>query len=161
MSSPSPALSAVGSPAAPAPTQRLVSLDALRGFDLCRSLDAPFARAVFMMFLVAEVHPFADGNGRVARVMMNAELVSGGEERIVLPTVYRNNYLAALKALSQSGSTEPLLRVMDFAQKWTASVPWGNLEETHGVLERCNAFADPGQADDTGIRLRIPEVGTP
>ena len=34
-----------------------------------------------MMFLVAEVHPFADGNGRVARVMMNAELIAGGQQR--------------------------------------------------------------------------------
>jgi len=28
-----------------------------------------------MMFLVSEVHPFLDGNGRIARVMMNAELI--------------------------------------------------------------------------------------
>ncbi len=32
-----------------------------KGFELYQSLDAPFHRAVFMMFLVAEVHPFADG----------------------------------------------------------------------------------------------------
>lgn len=128
-----------------------------RGFDLYRNLDAPLTRAVFMMFLVAEVHPFADGNGRVARVMMNADLVTAGEERIVLPTVYRNNYLAALKALSQAASTEPLLRVMDFAQRWTASIPWGNFEATRRVLDRCNAFAEPTRADDTGIRLRLPD----
>ena len=73
-----------------------------QGFALYRSLEGPFARAVFMMFLISEVHPFADGNGRVARVMMNAELIGAGEERIVIPTVYRNNYLSALKALSQT-----------------------------------------------------------
>jgi Fic family protein len=49
-----------------------------------------------MMFLVAEVHPFADGNGRVARIMMNAELVAARESRIIVPTVFRNNYLMAL-----------------------------------------------------------------
>jgi hypothetical protein len=49
------------------------------GFKIYRSLATPFQRAVFMMFLVAEVHPFADGNGRVARIMMNAELVAAGE----------------------------------------------------------------------------------
>ena len=43
------------------------------GFALYRSLESPFERAVYMMFLVSEVHPFADGNGRIARVMMNAE----------------------------------------------------------------------------------------
>lgn len=30
---------------------------------------------------VSEVHPFADGNGRTARIMMNAELIAAGQER--------------------------------------------------------------------------------
>jgi Fic/DOC family len=32
------------------------------------SLPVSFARAAFAMFLVSEVHPFADGNGRMARL---------------------------------------------------------------------------------------------
>ena len=69
------------------------------------------------MFVVTELHPFADANGRVARVMMNAELVAAGENRVIVPTVYRNNYLIALKALSQNGITGALVRTMDFAQR--------------------------------------------
>jgi hypothetical protein len=126
-----------------------------QGFDFYRNLDAPFSRAVFMMFMVSEVHPFADGNGRVARIMMNAELVAADEERIIIPTVYRNNYLAPLKALSHNGKTEPLLRVLDYAQKWTTSIPWGDFEETRRILGECNAFVEPGFADDTGLRLRL------
>ena len=30
--------------------------------------------------------------------MMNAELVAADDQRIIIPIVYRNNYLAALKA---------------------------------------------------------------
>ncbi|WP_225308892.1 Fic family protein [Hypericibacter adhaerens] len=127
-----------------------------QGFDLCRSLEAPFHRAVFMMALVAEVHPFADGNGRTARIMMNAELVAAGEERIVIPTVYRANYLSALKALSQSGLTEPLIRMLDYAQRWTAAIGWRGLDETRRELEACNAFLDSGQAEAEGKRLRMP-----
>ena len=74
-----------------------------QGFAFRQSLDTPFQRAVFVMFLVAEVHPFVDGNGRTARVMMNAELVAAGEQRIIVPTVFHANYIAALKALSQGG----------------------------------------------------------
>ena len=114
-----------------------------------------------MMFLVAEVHPFADGNGRAARIMMNAELVAAGEERIVIPTVYRANYLSALKALSQSGQPEPLIRMLDFAQKWTAAVEWGTLDATRRELDACNAFLDPNVADEEGRRLRMPEGGRP
>jgi Fic family protein len=109
-----------------------------------------------MMFLIAEVHPFADGNGRTARIMMNAELIAAGEERIVIPTVYRLNYLSALKALSQTGHPEALIRTLDYAQRWTGSVQWRALSETQRDLENCNAFIDPGRAEEEGLRLRMP-----
>ena len=128
-----------------------------QGFDLYRSLDAGFQRAVFMTFLVSEVHPFTDGNGRTARIMMNAELVAAGEERIVVPTVFRANYLSALKALSLTARPEPLIRVLDFAQRWTAAIDWRSIPETVHELDACNAFLDPAIAEDEGRRLRMPE----
>lgn len=127
-----------------------------KGFELCRSLESAFQRAVLMMFLIAEVHPFVDGNGRTARVMMNAELVAAGEERIVIPTIYRSHYLTALKATTQSGRTEPLIRMLDFAQKWTAAIDWRTVAETRPGLDACNAFLDPSEADEQGKRLRMP-----
>jgi hypothetical protein len=128
-----------------------------RGFELATSLEAPLARAIYMMFLISEVHPFADGNGRVARVMMNAELVAGGEERVIIPTIFRSNYLSGLKALSLNQHTKPMIRTLDFAQKWVAAIPWGELYSTQTVLDQCNAFMDPATADDEGVRLRLPE----
>ena len=127
-----------------------------QGFHLYRSLETPFQRAAFMMFLIAEVHPFADGNGRVARIMMNAELAAAGEERIIVPTVYRANYLSALKALSRAGRPEPLIRMLDHAQRWTAAVEWRSLEETRHELDDCNAFDDPNVAEVEGRRLQMP-----
>jgi len=134
----------------------LVAGTLAQGFDLCRSLESPFQRAVFMKFLVSEVHPFSDGNGRTARIMMNVELAAAGEERIIVPTVYRANYLSALKALSQSGRPEPLIRVLDYAQRWTAAIDWRSLDATTSELDRCNAFLDPIVAEDEGKRLRMP-----
>ena len=78
------------------------------------------------------------------------------EERIIIPTVYRANYLAALKALSQTGVSEPLIRTLDFAQKWMAAVAWGELEATRRELETCRSFLDPLEAEDQGLRLRMP-----
>lgn len=126
-----------------------------QGFDLYRGLETPFARAVYMMFLISEVHPFADGNGRIARIMMNAELVAETEERLVIPTIFRSNYLSALKALSNVGNPRPLVRTLDFAQRWVAALPWTTLAETESALRETNAFMDPGVADDAGIRLQI------
>ncbi len=127
-----------------------------KGFEVYRGLTSPLHRAIFMMFLVAEVHPFADGNGRVARIMMNAELVAAAENRIIVPTVYRNNYLMALKALSQNGITGALVRTMDFAQRYTAAVDFAELEGARLILDRTHAFVDPNEADTAGIRLTMP-----
>ena len=134
----------------------LVAGTLAQGFALYRSLESPFERAVYMMFLVSEVHPFADGNGRIARVMMNGELAAGGEERIILPTVFRGNYLAALRALSRTGRPGPLVGVLDYAQRWTRAVAWTSLDETRRELEACNAFLDSAEAEAEGRRLRMP-----
>ena len=127
-----------------------------RGFDLYDALDTAFARAVFIHFLVTEVHPFADGNGRVARIMMNAELIAANEERIVIPTVYRPDYVAAQRALSVHGEATPVVRMLDFAQSWTLAINWTTVVETEERLQRTNAFLTEQQADTAATRLRIP-----
>ena len=112
-----------------------------------------------MHFLVSEIHPFTDGNGRIARIMMNAELAAGGEERIIIPTVYRGNYLAAQRALTHNGAPEPLIRTLDYAQRWTAAVDWRTVEATARDLEACNAFLESESAEQEGRRLRLPGRG--
>lgn len=127
-----------------------------QGFALYRSLETAFDRAAFLLFLIGEVHPFADGNGRLARIMMNAELVSRDEERIVIPTVFRGDYLAAMRALTHNGVTEPLVRMLDYAQRWTAAIDWRSVEITGQELASCNAFLDSDSAEREGLRLRLP-----
>jgi Fic family protein len=100
-----------------------------------------------MMFLVAEVHPFVDGNGRCGRLMMNAELIAAGQARIIIPTIFRNNYLSALKALTHNGQAEPLIRTLDFAQKYTSRIDWSNYKRAHKMLTKTHAFDDLHQAD--------------
>ncbi|HZK93079.1 MAG TPA: Fic family protein [Prolixibacteraceae bacterium] len=48
-------------------------------FKYYLALKEPMARALFMMFLISEVHPFLDRNGRISRIMMNAELFRGDQ----------------------------------------------------------------------------------
>lgn len=127
-----------------------------QGFALYRSLETAFERAAFLLFLIGEVHPFSDGNGRLARIMMNAELVRDDEERVVIPTVFRGDYLAAMRALTHNGVTEPLIRMLDYAQRWTAAVDWRTVEWTARQLASCNAFLDSDSAEREGLRLRLP-----
>jgi Fic family protein len=126
------------------------------GFDEGKTLISPFARAVFMMFLVSEVHPFVDGNGRVARLMMNSELVRAGEVRIVIPTVYRLTYLAGLKAATHTANDSALVAILSFARRWTARINFTDRATAEADLERTNALRDAREAEDAGIRLTLP-----
>lgn len=130
-----------------------------KGFEIYQSLEVPFNRAIFMMFLISEVHPFTDGNGRAARIMMNAEFVAAGEQKIIVPTVFRNNYLSSLKALTHNDLTEPLIRTLDFAQRYTRSLNWDDFDEARRQLTETNAFLDPNEAEEMGKRLTLYQEG--
>ena len=115
----------------------------------------PFARAVYMMAFVSEVHPFADGNGRIARLMMNSELSHRSLVRIVIPTVYRNNYLAALRATSNGADFTTLAAVLEFAHRWTARIDFSARETAESQLEATNALMDSTIAERNGQRLTL------
>lgn len=126
------------------------------GFDLAGILTSPFARAVYLMFLITEVHPFADGNGRVARIMMNAELVAAGEVRLIVPTVYRTNYLMALKGATHNRHFRGLLAMLAYVRRYTARIDFSNRRTAEADLDRTHALRDPGEAEAAGIRLLLP-----
>ena len=123
-----------------------------QGFGMYQGLDDPFARALFVMFLVAEVHPFDDGNGRLARVMMNAELLAAGRTRILIPSVYRGEYVGSLKRLTNYGDPSAFLRVMGYAQEFVSRIDFSDLEAARRALSACDAFHNP--AED--VKLRMP-----
>ena len=129
-----------------------------RGFELVPSVPAGFRRALFMMMVVAEVHPFTDGNGRAARVMMNAELSATDAARIVIPSVYRDEHISGLRRTSVSAGADvsALVRVMSFAWRWTAAMPWEDHAATEGQMEATNALRDPDHAPMDGFRLELP-----
>jgi len=73
-----------------------------------------------MMFLVADVHPFADGNGRIARIMMNAELASAGLSTMIIPNVYREDTLLALRSLTRRHRPAALVDMCLRAQRFSS-----------------------------------------
>ncbi len=117
-----------------------------KGFEIYRALSNPFKRAAYMLFLVSEVHPFMDGNGRIARIMMNAELVAAGQARIMIPTVFREDYLGALRKLTRRSQAEAYIRMLDRAADFSLTVQGEDMERMQQYLENCNAFMEPAEA---------------
>ncbi|MEB0060145.1 Fic family protein [Variovorax sp. LG9.2] len=107
---------------------------------LMHDVDAGLARALLAMFIVSEVHPFNDGNGRLARLVMNSELSAAGEARIIVPSLYREQYLDCLRELTRSARTEPYIDAMTNIQRWTAAFSFEDLDATIDLMKRCNAF---------------------
>jgi len=115
-------------------------------FKYYLALKEPMARALFMMFLISEVHPFLDGNGRISRIMMNAELFMGDQSRIIVPTVYREDYLLALRKLSRAKKPDTYIRVMEKLHMFSDNLYGNDFSDLNNYLIKCNAFEDPQHA---------------
>jgi Fic family protein len=114
----------------------------IRGFDYYRALKDPFAKAAYMMFLISEVHPFNDGNGRIARVMMNAELVKAGQSKVIIPNVFRIDYLGALRKLTRQGEPDVYIRMLHRARQFSAALKGEDTAVIQQVLTESNAFSE-------------------
>ena len=124
---------------------KLVRGTLIRGFEYYKALTTAFTRAAYMMFLVSEVHPFEDGNGRIARVMMNAELVRGDLCKIIIPTVFREDYLITLKKLTNDKAPFPYSTMLTMAHAFSALLHFENYEELYSYLREHNAFYEPDE----------------
>jgi fido (protein-threonine AMPylation protein) len=116
-----------------------------KGLELYADLGAGLARAIFLMFLVTDVHPFVDGNGRIARIMLNAELVSAGKSTIIIPTVYRDDYLQALRALTRRHRPAPVVAALTLAQRFS-NLSFSPYPSILKHLQRRNWFREPDEA---------------
>ncbi|WP_243370410.1 Fic family protein [Geotalea sp. SG265] len=123
-----------------------------QGYEFYRGLHHPFARALAMMFFVSEVHPFDDGNGRIARAMMNAELVAEGHTRVIVPTVFRGEYLSGLKRMTEQTDPTAFIRQLEYLQQFVSRIDFSEMDQSIKVLRHCNAFEK--SFDD--VRLRMP-----
>jgi Fic family protein len=64
-----------------------------------------FAALLHLKFVTA--HPFVDGNGRVARLLMNLALIQDGYMLAIIPPIARLEYINAIKRAQLEGDTLP------------------------------------------------------
>ncbi|WP_289084270.1 Fic family protein [uncultured Sulfitobacter sp.] len=76
-------------------------------FDLLKAEDDPTVRIVLGHFIFVFIHPFLDGNGRIARFLMNVMMAAAGQPWTVIKLEQRAAYMAALETASVKEDIRP------------------------------------------------------
>jgi len=88
-------------------------------FDLLEGEKEPAARIVLGHWLFGYIHPYPDGNGRMARFLMNAMLASGGYPWTVIRVEDRDAYMKALESASVRTNIGPFAAFIADRAKWS------------------------------------------
>ena len=128
----------------------------IEGSALAQSIPDGIARAIYYSFLVTEVHPFDDGNGRIARLIMNAELSRVGETRIIIPTLFHEEYVDCQRQLSRQNDPDGFIRALSLMQRWTAAFNYADVEALIEAVKRTHAL----ERSRVHFRLTMPD-GSP
>jgi len=79
-------------------------------FELLHDEHDPFVRAILGHFFFVYIHPFTDGNGRIARFILNAFLVSNSYNWTIVRTEKREQYMATLEIASTQHNIIPFTK---------------------------------------------------
>lgn len=96
----------------PAPSE-LKSLMATFAFDIprLRAEMHPIEFAAHLHARLVTIHPFVDGNGRAARLLMNLALIQEGYPVTIIPPVLRSEYLSAVRE-SNTGNVTAFINLL-------------------------------------------------
>lgn len=67
----------------------------------------PIEFAAWLHDQFVNIHPFIDGNGRVARLLMNLALLQAGYAITIVPPVRRSDYIETIKTAQKSVNPHP------------------------------------------------------
>ena len=134
----------------------LVAGTLIEGSKLARSVPEGLARAIYLAFLISEVHPFSDGNGRISRLVMNAELSRVDESRIIIPNLFHEEYVDSQRQLTRQNDPEALIRALLVIQAWTIAFDYSDIDALIAAVTETNAL----ERSRTHFRLNMPD-GSP
>ena len=92
-------------------------------FEQLKSEPSAAVRAVFGHWLMGYIHPYPDGNGRMARFLMNAMLASGGHPWTIIRMEDRARYMQALEVASADFNIRPFAELVVERLQWSGLKP--------------------------------------
>lgn len=93
------------------PFPKIAIIDAMETyFELLEREKEPLVCAILGHFMFGFIHPYMDGNGRMARFIMNSVLVSNGYPWVVIKVEDRTAYMQALETASVDGDIKPFAK---------------------------------------------------
>lgn len=90
---------------------KAVMAEFVAGIPELRAKVHPVEFAALLHLRLVTIHPFIDGNGRTARLLMNLALMQDGFPVTIIPPVVRPAYIEALKA-SNAGDNRPFINLV-------------------------------------------------
>jgi Fic family protein len=72
------------------------------------SFETPLDEAVYFHATLAKIHPFLDGNGRLARLVLNYYLIKNNDLPISIPIKLKETYIQQLEIFKIEKNIEPL-----------------------------------------------------
>jgi hypothetical protein len=70
---------------------------------------------------------------------------------MIIPTVFREDYLGALRRLSRQDDPSVLIKALRYAQEWTSRIDFTDLESAKEQMAATHAFDN-----DEGVHLLLP-----
>ncbi|GHV43040.1 hypothetical protein FACS189490_12970 [Clostridia bacterium] len=95
--------------------------------------------AAFAHRRLADVHPFSDGNGRTARLLMNMVLLNQGYQIALISPVLRLDYINAIRAAQRERNPSDeafnlLIAKNDYTNSsWCAMIRVGDKDESDRI----------------------------
>ena len=80
--------------------------------ELMEQEEDALVRAILGHFFFVYIHPYMDGNGRTARFIMNAMLVTGGYPWRIITVEERTSYMEALEKASIEGDITSFAKII-------------------------------------------------
>ncbi|MGF7081486.1 Fic family protein [Mucilaginibacter sp. UYCu711] len=101
-------------------------------FELLAGEPEASVRTVLGHFVLVNIHPYMDGNGRMGRFMMNVMLSSGGYPWTVIPVERRVEYMSSLEVASVDGDIGPFAKfIAELVQLGINGKPAATLENAN------------------------------